>query len=69
MGPTNWRPTESTRETHQHNFPSSHQDFVQQNIDYRLPGAKAGDVVAYDGSVADERTKGELSVRCGGTSL
>jgi hypothetical protein len=39
---------------------------LEQVIDYRVPPDKADDLIAFDGSVVIERTRGELSARCEG---
>ena len=52
-----------------HAFPAPHTDFLEQFIDYRVPVEMFSKLAEYDGSVIAERTKGELSARCGGISL
>jgi hypothetical protein len=52
-----------------HDFPAHHTDFLKQLIDYQVPVAMFSPLAEYDGSVIAERTKGELSARCGGTSM
>src|SRR5690606_22994675 len=52
-----------------HAFPEQHNDYLQQFIDYRAPVEKFSDLAAYDGSVIVDRTRGEISARCGGTSM
>ena len=44
-------------------------DFLEQFIDYKVPVDMFSKLAEYDGSVIAERTKGELSARCGGTSM
>lgn len=63
-----WKRTILSKETARHDFPRRHNDFIEQVIDYRVPTDKFDDIASYDGSVMIERTKGELSARCGGTS-
>jgi hypothetical protein len=64
-----WKRTVLTKEEIPHNFPSPHTDFLEQFIDYRVPLEKYTDLARFDGSVMIERTKGEMSARCGGTSM
>lgn len=59
-----WKRTEVTSEVVAHNWPAPHTDFLTQTIDYRVPSDKADDVVAFDGSIIVDRTKGEVSARC-----
>jgi hypothetical protein len=33
-------------------------------VDYRVPEKKVADLIAYDGSILVDRTRGELSVHC-----
>jgi hypothetical protein len=54
-----WKRTEQVNEEIPHNFPDEHVDFLD----------KFDDLARYDGSVIADRTKGELSARCGGTSM
>jgi hypothetical protein len=64
-----WKRTVLTREEVPHDFPVHHNDFLEQFIDYRVPVEMFTRLAEYDGSVIAERTKGELSARCGGTSM
>jgi hypothetical protein len=64
-----WKRTVLSRDEVPHNFPSRHTDFLEQFIDYKVPVDKFNDLARFDGSVMAERTKGELSARCGGTSM
>jgi hypothetical protein len=47
-----------------HNFPLPHDDVLEQTVNYRVPAAKASAVVAYNGSLMIDRTRGELSAHC-----
>jgi hypothetical protein len=58
-----------SREETPHDFPAHHTDFLEQFIDYRVPVEMFSKLAEYDGSVIAERTKEELSARCGGTSM
>ncbi|HEY0378367.1 MAG TPA: hypothetical protein VGC87_15735 [Pyrinomonadaceae bacterium] len=64
-----WKRTVLSREDVPHDFPAHHTDFLEQFIDYRVPVEMYSALAEYDGSVIAERTKGELSARCGGTSM
>jgi hypothetical protein len=64
-----WKRTVLSREEVPHSFPAEHTDFLEQFIDYKVPIEKYSALAEYDGSVMAERTKGELSARCGGTSM
>ncbi|TFB21449.1 hypothetical protein E3U55_09055 [Filobacillus milosensis] len=59
-----WKRTTIDRETVPHNFPTPHQDFLEQTIDYKVPIHLYDDVAAFDGSVYLDRTKGEASAKC-----
>lgn len=59
-----WKRTEVHRDGVPHNFPAEHADHLEQAIDYRVPPEKTGEVIAYDGSLKPERTRGELVSRC-----
>lgn len=64
-----WKRSVLSKEEAPHNFPAPHTDFLEQFINYKVPIDRYDDLAAYDGSVIAERTKGELSARCGGTSM
>ena len=64
-----WKRTELSREEVPHEFPSAHSDFLEQFIDYKVPVEMFTPLAEYDGSVIVDRTKGELSARCAGTSM
>ena len=64
-----WKRTVLVNEMVPHDFPARHNDFLEQFIDYKVPIDMFSKLAAYDGSVIAERTKGELSARCGGTSM
>ena len=63
-----WKKSVVSKEEVQHDWPSPHADVLEQFIDFRVPPDKADDLAMFDGSVMFERTKGELSARCGGES-
>ena len=64
-----WKRTVLSREEVPHDFPSHHTDYLEQFIDYRVPVEQFSALAKFDGSVIVERTKGEMSARCGGTSM
>lgn len=59
-----WKRTIVYRDPVPHNFPTPHQDFLEQVIDYKVPVNLYDDVTAYDGSVYMDRTKGEAYAKC-----
>jgi hypothetical protein len=61
-----WKRTTVAREGVPHAWPAPHVDIVEQYIDYRVPPDMFDDLAKFDGSVIAERTKGEVSARCGG---
>ena len=64
-----WKRTVLSKDEVPHDFPAHHTDFLEQFIDYRVPLEMYSRLAAYDGSVIVERTRGEMSARCGGTSM
>lgn len=64
-----WKRTVLSKEEVPHEFPSHHTDFLEQFIDYKVPIEMYSKLAQYDGSVMVERTRGEISARCGGTSM
>ena len=64
-----WKRTVLSREEVPHDFPAHHTDYLEQFIDYRVPVDKFSALAEFDGSVMIERTRGEISARCGGTSM
>jgi hypothetical protein len=59
-----WKRTVITRHTVPHNFPTPHQDFLEQTVNYRIPVHLADDLTWFDGSVYIDRTAGEVSAKC-----
>lgn len=59
-----WKRTELQRDEFPHNFPTPHTDYISQYIDYRIPAERVGDIVAFDGSILPDRTRGEVGARC-----
>jgi hypothetical protein len=64
-----WKRTVLSKVEAPHHFPSPHTDYLEQFINYRVPIDMYSSLAEYDGSVIVERTKGEMSARCGGTSM
>lgn len=64
-----WKRTILTKDEIPHNFPAEHTDFLEQFIDYDVPVEMYSKLASFDGSVIAERTRGEMSARCGGTSM
>lgn len=64
-----WKRTVLRNEEIPHKFPAPHTDYLEQFIDYRVPVEMYSKLAEFDGSVIAERTKGEMSARCGGTSM
>lgn len=67
--PDGWKRTILVDEVIPHNFPAPHSDYLEQFIDYKVPLDMYSTLATYDGSLIVERTKGEMSARCGGTSM
>lgn len=61
-----WKRIILSREGTPHDWPSPHVDVLEQVIDFRVDPKRADEITRFDGSVIVERTKGELSARCGG---
>jgi hypothetical protein len=59
-----WKRTELTRYTVPHNFPTVHQDFLEQTVNYRIPVKLVDELTWFDGSVYIDRTAGEVSAKC-----
>ena len=67
--PDGWKRTELSKEETEHHFPAKHTDYLEQFIDYQVPLEMFSTLAEYDGSVVVDRTRGEMSARCGGTSM
>ncbi len=59
-----WTRIEITADEVVHNFPTPHTDYLTQYVDYRVPADKAGELLAFDGSVILDRTAGQIGARC-----
>ncbi|MEX2574867.1 MAG: hypothetical protein WD317_11240 [Balneolaceae bacterium] len=64
-----WKRTILSTEEIPHNFPAQHHDFLEQVINYKVPVSLFSSLARFDGSIIVERTKGEMSARCAGTSM
>ena len=64
-----WKRTELSNAEIPHNFPAPHNDMLEQVIDYRVPPEKTMDVLAYNGSILIDRTRGEMGARCASEEL
>ena len=59
-----WKRTVVLRDELPHNFPLPHNDFLMQTINYSIPVELVGEIAAFNGSILEDRTAGEVSVRC-----
>jgi hypothetical protein len=59
-----WKRTTVYRDSVPHNFPTNHQDFLEQTVDYRTPVEVFDEIARFDGSCYPDRTKGEVTVIC-----
>ncbi|MFC0273484.1 hypothetical protein ACFFIX_18980 [Metabacillus herbersteinensis] len=59
-----WKRTIVYRDAVQHNFPTTHPDFLKQTINYKTPLDKFDEIAKHDGSTYPDRTKGEVSAVC-----
>ena len=67
--PDGWKRSELSSELTEHHFPAKHNDFLEQFVDYKVPVGMFSTLAQYDGSVVVDRTRGEMSARCGHTSM
>lgn len=61
-----WKRAVLSREGVPHDWPKPHVDVLEQVIDFKVDPDRYDELARFDGSVMVERTKGELSARCGG---
>lgn len=59
-----WERTTVNREPTRHLFPKPHDDVLEQVVHFEIDPEFVDELVAYDGSVYVDRTRGELSARC-----
>ncbi len=64
-----WKRTTLKNDPVKHNFPDTHNDFLTQWIDFKVPVDMFSKLAEFDGSVVVDRTRGEMSATCGGTSM
>ena len=62
--PGQWKRMVAYRDVDEHNFPVPHKDSVESYLQHSVPPEHASDLTQFDGSVAVNRTRGELSARC-----
>ena len=59
-----WKRTVLHRAGAKHNFPLPHEDILEQTINYRVPAETVGKLIAYNGSLVVDHTRGELTAHC-----
>lgn len=59
-----WSRMELTADEVLHHIPTPHTDYFTQYVDYPVRADKAGELVAFDGSVIIDRTAGQIGARC-----
>ncbi len=59
-----WKRIVVYRDVVAHNFPTAHEDVITQVIAYKVPKDRVDEVIAFDGSLVIDRTRGELSATC-----
>lgn len=64
-----WKRTVLSKEETPHHFPAKHTDYLEQFVDYKVPIEMFSKLAEFDGSVVADRTRGEMSAQCGGTSM
>lgn len=64
-----WSRIKLTADELVHNFPTPHTDFLSQYVFYPIPLDRIADLVAFDGSVLIDRTRGEIGARCDDESM
>lgn len=52
------------KESVQHNFPTPHEDVLEQSVKYDVPADKMDELARFDGSIIVYRTDGLMSARC-----
>lgn len=59
-----WKRTILYQNTVPHNFPTPHEDYLEQVIDYKVPDEFFTLLGEFDGSVYVDRTRGEAKAKC-----
>jgi len=59
-----WKRTVVHRRGALHRFPYRHWDYVEQTVDLHVPAEACAALVAFNGSLVVDRTRGELTVHC-----
>jgi hypothetical protein len=59
-----WVRTVVSKVAVEHDFPSKHEDVLEQTVEYRVPLNAFEAIATFDGSVIPDRTRGELIAHC-----
>jgi hypothetical protein len=59
-----WKRTILHKEGVRHNVPHPHIDLLKQTVDAKIPSNKYDDIIAFDGSIILDKTRGEMSAFC-----
>ncbi|MEO6077471.1 MAG: hypothetical protein ABIP54_01680 [Candidatus Andersenbacteria bacterium] len=59
-----WKRTILHKEGVRHNIPHPHIDLLEQTVDAKIPANKHDDIVAFDGSIIIDKTRGEMTAFC-----
>jgi hypothetical protein len=59
-----WKRTVVHKNGVEHDFPTPHQDVLEQVVAYKVPLNFFNALATFDGSVVADRTRGELTARC-----
>lgn len=59
-----WKRIALLREGVVHQFPFRHRDHLEQTVTWQVPPQKMGDLVAFNGSLQINRTRGEVTICC-----
>ncbi len=59
-----WKRIVATEDAFLHDFPFSHEDFIECETAYRVPVDKVEDLARFDGSIVVRRTDGTIAAKC-----
>ncbi|HSX25254.1 MAG TPA: hypothetical protein VLG69_04780 [Candidatus Andersenbacteria bacterium] len=59
-----WKRTILHRTGVPHNIPHPHTDLLEQTVDAMIPSDKYNDIIAFDGSILIDKTRGEMTAFC-----
>ncbi len=59
-----WKRSIVHKEGAPHNVPHHHIDLVEQTVDAMIPADKNDEIIAFDGSIIIDRTRGEMTAFC-----